>query len=240
MLTEVQEGLVYIRQDPILMKAITYLTLATTIFMLVAALAPSFISTVVGLPPQDIGYVVAPGGLGVIIGVILVPRLSRRFRRDALVDWAIVAGGLSLLGLATSRMILTWLLAPSTVPAMTEVVVAGTLACVLGICNALVLVPSQTVLQERSHEHVRARVYATFFTITSVVSFVPIFFAAAAADVVGVVTVLGRHRRPAHRGGRCQSCPCAARTPAPVRARASATTPAARSSRPLRVAQGTS
>ena len=36
----------------------------------------------------------------------------------------------------------------------------------------------------------RARVYATFFTITSVVSFVPIFFAAAAADLIGVVRVL--------------------------------------------------
>jgi hypothetical protein len=64
------------------------------------------------------------------------------------------------------------------------------LAAILGICNALVLVPAQTILQERSHEHIRARVYATFFTITSVVSFVPIFFAAAAADLFGVVTVL--------------------------------------------------
>jgi uncharacterized membrane protein len=73
---------------------------------------------------------------------------------------------------------------------MLEVAVAGVLAAILGICNALVLIPSQTILQERSHEHIRARVYATFFTITSVVSFIPIFFAAAAADVLGVVTVL--------------------------------------------------
>ena len=73
---------------------------------------------------------------------------------------------------------------------MAEVVVAGALAAILGVCNALVLVPSQTILQERSHEHIRARVYATFFTITSVVSFIPIFFAAAAADLFGVVKVL--------------------------------------------------
>ena len=73
---------------------------------------------------------------------------------------------------------------------MLEVALAGGLAAILGICNALVLVPSQTILQERSHEHIRARVYATFFTITSVVSFIPIFFAAAAADIFGVVTVL--------------------------------------------------
>lgn len=187
---DVQEGLLYIKQDPILVKVIAYLTFATTIFMLVAALAPNFVSTVVGLPPTDIGYIVAPAGLGVIVGVMLVPKMSRRFPRGPLVDWAVVIGGLSLLLLALSRAILTRIVSPAPLPEMLEVVVAGALAAILGVCNALVLVPSQTILQERSHEHIRARVYATFFTITSVVSFVPIFFAAAAADFFGVVRVL--------------------------------------------------
>jgi MFS family permease len=186
--TDIREGLVYIKQDAILTKAIAYLTFATTIFMLIAALAPNFVATVVGLPPGDIGYLVAPAGIGVIVGVVIVPRLSSRFRRDALIDWAVVVGGFSLLLLSLSREILTRLL--GEVPQMVEVTVAGALAAILGICNALVLVPAQTILQERSHEHIRARVYATFFTITSVVSFIPIFFAAAAADVFGVVTVL--------------------------------------------------
>jgi MFS family permease len=187
---DVREGLVFIAQDRVLMKAIGYLTFATTSFMLVAALAPNFVSTVVGLPPSDIGYIVAPAGIGVIIGVVAVPALVRRFPREAVVDWSIVIGGLSLLLLALSRAILTRLLAPDAVPLMMEVALSGALAAVLGVCNAFVLVPSQTILQERSHEHIRARVYSTFFTITSVVSFVPIFFAAAAADVFGVVTVL--------------------------------------------------
>jgi MFS family permease len=186
--TDIREGLVYIKQDAILTKAIAYLTFATTIFMLIAALAPNFVATVVGLPPGDIGYLVAPAGIGVIVGVVIVPRLSSRFRRDALIDWAVVVGGFSLLLLSLSREILTRLL--GEVPQMVEVTVAGALAAILGICNALVLVPAQTILQERSHEHIRARVYATFFTITSVVSFIPIFFAAAAADIFGVVTVL--------------------------------------------------
>ena len=188
--SDIHEGLVYIKQDAILTKAIAYLTFATTIFMLIAALAPNFVATVVGLPPGDIGYLVAPAGIGVIIGVVIVPRLSSNFRREALIDWAVVAGGFSLLLLSLSRAVLRLMLTPEGVPQMLEVAVAGTLAAILGICNALVLVPSQTILQERSHEHIRARVYATFFTITSVVSFIPIFFAAAAADLFGVVRVL--------------------------------------------------
>jgi hypothetical protein len=45
-------------------------------------------------------------------------------------------------------------------------------------------------LQERSHERIRARVYATFYAISNSVSFVPIFFAAASADLFGVTEVL--------------------------------------------------
>jgi hypothetical protein len=44
------------------MKSIAYLTFATTIFMLIAALAPNFVATVVGLPPGDIGYLLHPRG----------------------------------------------------------------------------------------------------------------------------------------------------------------------------------
>jgi MFS family permease len=190
MLRDVQEGLVFIRQDPILTKAIAYLTLATTTFMLVAALAPQFVSTVVGLPPSQIGYLVAPAGLGVIVGVAIVPGLVQRVPRAAVVDWALVVGGAALFLLATSRMILEAILTTEPVPQELEIGVAGVLAAILGVSNALILVPSQTILQERSHEHIRARVYATFFTVTSVVSFVPIFFAAAAADLFGVVAVL--------------------------------------------------
>jgi hypothetical protein len=58
------------------------------------------------------------------------------------------------------------------------------------VCNAFILVPAQTMLQERSPEHVRARIYATFFTVSNTACFIPILFAAALADVIGVVKVL--------------------------------------------------
>lgn len=190
MWAEIREGLVYIRQDPVLMLAIANLTFATTTFMLIAALAPRFVSSVVGLAPNEIGYLVAPGGLGVILGVAIVPALSNRFPRETIVNWGIVVGGFALLMVAMSPAILTAVFAPGAVPERALIVMTTAFVTLLGVCNALVLVPSQTILQERTHEYIRARVFATFFTITSVVSFIPIFFAAAIADLIGVVTVL--------------------------------------------------
>jgi MFS family permease len=187
---DIREGLVFILQDPMLMKAIAYLTLAATTFLMVASLGPEFITSVIGLPKEDIGYIVAPAGLGVVVGVLLVGRVVDRYPREVVIDSAIALAGVMLLLLAVSRDLLALILTGGSAPVAVETIVAGFFAALLGICNAFILVPAQTILQERSHEHIRARVYATFFTISNTVSFVPIFFAAASADLFGVVQVL--------------------------------------------------
>lgn len=186
---DIKEGLLYILQDPMLMRAIGYLTLASTTFLMVAALGPDFITSVIGLPKEDIGYVVGPAGAGVLLGVLVVPRVVRRIGRDWLIDVSLTMAGLMLGLMALSRWILDpfWLF---STPVAAVATMAGLFAVLLGICNAFILVPSQTMLQERSHESVRARVYATFFTISNTVAFIPIFFAAAFADLFGVVNVL--------------------------------------------------
>jgi MFS family permease len=191
LLADVREGLIFILNDPSLMRAIAYLTIASTTFMLVASLGPQFVTTVIGLSGEDIGYIVAPAGAGVVAGVLLVPRIVARFPREAVIDWSLALAGLTLLLLALSKSILGFIwFGAGEPPVAAEVAFAGSLAAFLGICNALVLVPAQTILQERSHDQIRARVYATFYTISNTVAFIPIFFAAAAADLFGVVQVL--------------------------------------------------
>jgi len=191
LLADVREGLIFILNDPLLMRAILYLTIASTTFMMVASLGPQFVTTVIGLSEEDIGYIVAPAGAGVVAGVLLVPRLTARFQREAIIDWALALGGVTLLLLAGSKWLLGMLWFGAGGPGvMAETVFAGALAGLLGICNACVLVPAQTILQERSHDQIRARVYATFYTISNTVAFIPIFFAAAAADLFGVVQIL--------------------------------------------------
>jgi MFS family permease len=190
LVADIKEGLVYILQDPLLTRAITYLTLAATTFLTLATLGPEFITGVIGLPKEDIGYIVAPAGLGVVTGVLVVGRVLRRFERAAVIDWALVGAGVTLFFLALGKAILDLVWLGGDAPKSLVVVVTALLAAVLGVCNAFILVPAQTLLQERSHEQIRARVYATFFTISNTVSFIPIFFAAASADLFGVVQVL--------------------------------------------------
>lgn len=187
---DMKEGLVFILQDPALLRAIGYLTLASTTFLTIAALGPDFVSSVIGLPKEDIGFIVAPAGGGILVGVLIVPRLARRIGRDWLIDISLTLAGLMMAFLALTRVTLDELTRRGPANLWLVVAFAAVFAAILGVCNAFVLVPSQTMLQERSHEGVRARVYATFFTVSNTVAFVPIFFAAAAADIFGVSNVL--------------------------------------------------
>jgi MFS family permease len=106
------------------------------------------------------------------------------------IDAALMMAGLALLGISLVDPLFNVFWFRGNAPNWLVVSFVAALAAILGLCNAFVLVPSQTILQERSHEHVRARVYATFFTISNTFSFVPIFFAAAMADLFGVAQVL--------------------------------------------------
>jgi MFS family permease len=64
------------------------------------------------------------------------------------------------------------------------------LAVGLGLTNAFIIVPSQTLLQERSTEQIRARVLSAFFTTSNAVALIPILFAGVLGDLFGVVRVL--------------------------------------------------
>jgi MFS family permease len=187
--TDMKEGLVFILQDPALMRAIGYLTLASTTFLMVATLGPEFVTNVIGLQKEDIGFIVAPAGLGIVAGVLIVPRFARRVGRDWLIAIAMMLAGVMLFLVSLTRPVMDFF-SPGSANVLAVVIPIAVFIALLGICNAFILVPAQTMLQERSHEGVRARVYATFFTISNTVAFVPIFFAAAAADIFGVKNVL--------------------------------------------------
>jgi MFS family permease len=184
---DIREGLVFILRDPYLMKAILHLSIAAMTIQMLAALGPEFVTNVIGLSPEDLLFIVGPAATGVFVGVLLVGPTTRRNERSTVIDWALALAGLSMLLMVVAKPVLNWFFDPS---GTTLIVITALFAAMLGICNAYVLIPAQTMLQERSHEHVRARVYATFFTISNSLAFIPIIFAAALADVFGVIEIL--------------------------------------------------
>jgi MFS family permease len=154
---------------------------------MLAALGPEFVTSILDLTPEDLLFIVGPAATGVFVGVLLVGPTTRRYERGSVIDWALTMAGVFMLLLVSAEPVLNWIGDPSH---NTLILITAFFAACLGVCNAYVLIPAQTMLQERSNENIRARVYATFFTISNTLAFVPIVFAAALADVFGVIQIL--------------------------------------------------
>lgn len=182
----------YIGRDRLLRKGIAYLTVANTAFLMIAALAPDFIVTVLGLPPERLATVITPAGLGMVAGTVAIGRFGRRINRETLIDRALIVVSLLLLGFALVPTLLARLDAGGATPARfpPAVVAAMLLATGVGVANACIIVPSQTLLQERSDEQILARVLAAFFTASNAAALVPILFAGVLGDLLGVTRVL--------------------------------------------------
>ena len=123
-------------------------------------------------------------------GALLVSRIARRIRPIRLVDIGLMGAGVFLAAFALTQPVAESLgIIGEDVP--TElVVVCVSFAALLGLSNALIIVPSQTLLQRGAPQHGLARVYSTYFTVSNIASFVPVLFASAIADIFGTLRVM--------------------------------------------------
>ncbi len=188
--TDLREGLVVIQADPGLITAIVYWAVSIAVFMMLGAVGPKFLINVLHISPDNLYFLMVPGGLGLLLGVLLVGRVATEANRPAMINLGLLAAGAGLLLLGITHPALGWIagiLGQPPPPIWLTETVMGALAFVLGLVNSFIAVPAQTVLQERTPEEVRARVLGTFYTVSNAILIVPILFAGGMADLLGAV-----------------------------------------------------
>ncbi len=212
---DVAELLAFLRRDRAVKWAMVHLTLGNTLALVVAMLAPNYVVSMLELPPEDVVYVMAPAGVGMLLATLFVQHVGVRIAKERLVRFGLgaVGSGLLLVGLLPGL----WRLLPFTrapdapeVPHVVAVIplplISGAISIVInthqphlwslmaaimavtlvaGLGFAALIVPSQTILQERAPAPSRARIFAVQFMLTSVASVVPLLFIGQVADLIG-------------------------------------------------------
>jgi MFS family permease len=172
-----------------------HLTVVTTLTLILATLAPGFISRELNLTAGDTYLVFGPAGLGILTGSALLTRISRRYRLLSLVNVGLVMFGSGLLVTAlvpaVERALSGGLLQPGSDALTFTLIVVGITALAMGIGLAFVNVTAQTILQERAPVDMRGRVFAIQLMFGSLASIIPLVFAGQLADLFGVLLVLG-------------------------------------------------
>lgn len=180
----VREGWRFVISRRPLYMAIIQLSLVAGLFMTLAMLAPGFVTRVLHLTPEDAVYVFAPAGAGLFLATFLVGRFGHQVRRESLSDAGLFVLGFSLLGLSlvAGKMVFLGSLSPLTLISL--------LSLLMGAAVSMVIVPAQTVLQERSTAEIRGRVLSIYFMVSNMAAIPPMLFMGVIADQVGILPVM--------------------------------------------------
>jgi MFS family permease len=181
-LRELREGIVILGRNPALRIALGQLTLSLVVVFTVFVLGPAYMRNVLERAPEDTYLVLIPATLGMVASAVVLGRAGAwRLSRAHTLLGALVLGGATLVGLGVFPVL--WrhvgakvLLTPSAV------VLAGLFGCALGA----LLIPAFTVLQERTTEETRGRIFGGIFTVINAAVALPLLLAGGLSDAFGV------------------------------------------------------
>lgn len=196
---DMREAQRFLRATPGITQAMAHLALASALLMTLATLGPGFVARVLGLGPEDAGYILAPAGLGMIVTTGLIGQYAVKADRVKLACSGLLAMGMSLAVLALVRPVFEYFRTelarggPGAIPAVETLGYLGLVCLVtfsLGVEFSFVTIPAQTMISEATAPHLRGRVFALLFMITGSVSTVPAIVIGALADSVGIIPML--------------------------------------------------
>lgn len=164
------------------------LSFSQIVIFILATVIPGYAKTVLHATESETSLLLfGPAAAGMIAASFLIGRLLLRFKRQELINVGIFLSGIVLCLLPLAKLVRT---IPLGNIQLGGIHVAMVLAFFAGFSNALLFVPSQTIIQERIPETFRSKIYGLLFSITGVMSFLPVLIAGGIADLVGVANVL--------------------------------------------------
>jgi MFS family permease len=196
---ELHEALTFITRDRQTWWSMVFVTLASTLTLILAMLAPRYVVVEVGIQPEDSVFLFAPAGLGIFLMTLVMTPLANRFgaERLARVGGTVVGGSLvamaliPLVGISGINRATMGVLPPISPFQSPLVMPLMVVSAALGVGFALANIPSQSVLMDRAPVATRGRIFSVLLLLGNVAAIAPLAFLGALADLYGVNNVVG-------------------------------------------------
>jgi MFS family permease len=189
----ISEAFHYLRATPLVTWAMVYIALTYTLIAVAGALAPGFVREVLKLGERNVVVLVAPAGIGVVLGLAVLNVIGNRISRANAIGTGLLVVGLALLVLAGARPFAD-VFASRLGGVLGEVLpffvgLVSVTALFFGLAYAFITVPAMTLLQESLRDDIRGRVFGVLNVLVSIFSLLPLIFVGPIADVWGVAPV---------------------------------------------------
>ncbi len=187
MLADIKEGLDALRASRGLMLAFAQVSIAVLVLFMLFALAPAYVSRVIGIAPQDSYVILGPATGGAILSAVVLGQFLRNVERSRVLVGSLVANGLTLLALAAVPQ------AMAQVPSLHvhARITGAVFSLLLGIEFGAIMIPAVTYLMESTSDEIRGRIFALLYMVINGVTAIPVLAAAALSDLIGTAHVIG-------------------------------------------------
>lgn len=187
---EMYQGWSFVRRNKQLFLAVIQLSFAGVLILVIGQLATPIVAQLLKLPSTAMAFVFAPAGIGLVVGSVFMPRITRRLGRSR----TIFSGSVALM-IATVLLplltLLTRTLQPSgwnTNPLLLFLIALCMFAA--GVALDFINIPAQTAIQELTPDWIKGRVLALQLVLYNACSIPVILFIGATADIFGIDRVL--------------------------------------------------
>ena len=191
--SDIKECFVFIKKTVLVGNAIILLTLAQTIIAIFATLAPGFADRLLLVKLTDASVIIlGPAAIGMIMGAVFIGNISLKFAKRTLVTYGILASGILLI------LVVLIISLPGRDPVnnffrtlgvdIKTVIVPAAVATffLLGFANSIIDVTCNTVLQQRTTDEVRGKVYGLLASLVGGIAIFPVIITGVIADLFGV------------------------------------------------------
>lgn len=198
---EVKDALRVMTRTKVIRNSLFLLSLSQVMILVVSVLAPGYASQILKIKIEDFPLLfVAPAALGVVVAAVIIVNKFHSASKEKMATVGLILSGLAMLFLpycskfASREIVIT---INSYLPYFFQITVRDLLvvtAFVLGVSNALVFVPSNTLLQEKTTDELRGKIYGALNMIVGVLSLLPVLLVGSLSDILGisfVVTCIG-------------------------------------------------
>jgi MFS family permease len=172
---EIADGLRYVATTRVVRSLLIVMAIVIVAAGTKAPLESLFVLNTLSLGTNALGLLAGSWGLGMVFGAIVAPSLARTWSRERLFAWSIMAVGVAIAFASRADelppVLLAWLVA--------------------GFANAVGDVCYETLLQERTPDRVRGRVFAASGVVVNASFLAGTGLSAAVGDASGVRAAYG-------------------------------------------------
>ena len=186
-LVDLKEGIDALRASRGLMLAFGQVSIAVLVLFMLFALAPAYVSNVIGIAPQDSYVILGPATGGAILSAVLLGQFVRNVDRSRLLIGSLIANGITMLALAA---------VPQAMNQLPDLrvharITGAAFSLLLGIEFGAIMIPAITYLMETTSDEIRGRIFALLYMVINGVTALPVLAAAALSDTIGTAHVIG-------------------------------------------------